>query len=155
MSPKFVLPWLALALFACSKKEPAATPEQLPYRSASAFEVFHLRSECAKLGNEILDDEVVGTALHKDVATHYNPKTNRCYAELSVMPVDAGSNDSANYLFDAQTKELLAYITVKAGKKAFMNLARVPTGDPNEANLPQDEQVSDAIRATMDDDRRN
>lgn len=147
-----------IAVAGCSqpKEEPVKkSDEALPYRFATATEVFNLRSQCAKLGDVLLDEDVIGLALRKDVASHYNPKTNRCYVEVTVMPVDETSPDSSDYLYDGQTKEMLAYMTTKAGKKAYMNVAMLPTGDPREANTPAEEKVLDAIRLAMDDDRKN
>jgi len=103
----------------------------------------------------LLKEEVVGPALSKEVASHYNSKTNRCYVEVTVMPIDATNSDMSDYLYDGQTKEMLAYITTKAGKKTYMNLAMLPTGDPPEENISTEEQVLDAIRLAMDDDRKS
>jgi hypothetical protein len=159
MMVRMAAPMLALALLACTKsKDPPAANKQdgpLPYRSASASEVFNLRTQCAKLGDEILEGEIVGPALTKDIATHYNPKTNRCYAQVTIQPSDLSGGDSSTYLYDGQTKEMLAFYTNKAGKKTYMNLAQLPTGDEEETNVPNEEQVLDAINLAMRDDRKN
>ena len=136
--------------------DPAKKPDEpQTYRSATATEVFNLRSQCAKLGEVISDEALIGSALTKDSSSHYNPKTNRCYVEVTIMPIAGTRLDVSTYLYDGQTKEMLAYYTAKAGSKTYMNLAALPTGDAPESNTPPDQQVIDAIRLAMDDDRKN
>jgi hypothetical protein len=58
----------------------AERSSQLP----TATEVFQLRSLCVKLGEQLLDETPVGSALTEDQVSHYDPKSNRCYVELTV-----------------------------------------------------------------------
>lgn len=79
----------------------------------TATEVFHLRSECAALGRKILNDSLIGPGLSQSQVSHYDPKSNRCYIELTIQttPWDllTGSGNRIDvYLFDGQTEELLA-----------------------------------------------
>lgn len=55
-----------------------------PYRSASAAEVFRMRSECAAMGEKILEGNVIGSALTQQASSHYNQKTNRCFVTIGV-----------------------------------------------------------------------
>ena len=77
--------------------------------TATATEIFHLRSECAHLGQKILDGNFVGVALTEDQVSHYDPQTNRCYVQLTVQTADLSK--SADYfsttLYDGQTGEIL------------------------------------------------
>jgi hypothetical protein len=50
---------------------------------------------------------------------------------------------------------MLAYDTNKAGKKTFMNLAMLPTGDAPKARVEAEQQVQDAINLAMNDERKN
>ena len=82
----------------------------------TATEVFHLRSECATLGEKILEDSPVGSALSQSQVSHYDPQTNRCYVELTVQTADAQAPVSdylgRRYLYDGQTRELLAFAEI-------------------------------------------
>ena len=57
-----------------------------------AAEVFRLRSACADLGQRILEDNAIGSALSKSQISNYNPRTNRCYVELIVQTADTTKN---------------------------------------------------------------
>jgi hypothetical protein len=67
--------WIGLTMAHRSCLPPNAAPTA---PRASASEVFCLRSECAALGQKIVDEDVVGVALTVTAASHYNPGTNRC-----------------------------------------------------------------------------
>jgi len=106
-------------LAACSSKQPlssAAPTHQLP----TATEVFNLRSKCAKLGQQILDNNVIGSALTQSVVSNYNEKTDRCYVELTVQTADLTQSNQImeQYLFDGQTKEMLAVAKDDKGVKS-------------------------------------
>ncbi len=83
-------------------------------RLPTATEVFHLRSECAKLGEGILEGNPIGSALTDSQVSHYNPLTNRCYVELDVQNADLSGPVYYLHrtLWDGQTGELLASVEV-------------------------------------------
>ena len=85
--------------------------QQLP----TASEVFHLRSECAEFGVKIFDKSLIGSALTQSQVSHYNPKTNRCYVELTIQTADYTKRPGiiSGYLYDGQTGELLAYTKIE------------------------------------------
>lgn len=83
-----------------SKSDSATT-----HRSPSATEVFHLRSECAKCTSELIKAEKLYGA---NVVSHYDPKGNRCYAEANITGDKSNPLYVADYLYDAQTHEMLA-----------------------------------------------
>ena len=87
-------------------------------RQASVTEVFHLRSECADLGVKILRNNPAEIGLTASQVSHYNPKTNRCYVELTMHPTNptAAPYVLERFLFEGQTGELLAHATIN-GKK--------------------------------------
>src|SRR3990172_1063562 len=61
------------------------------FQPPTATEVFRLRSECAKLGEKILENNTVGSAVTQSQVSHYDPQTNRCYVELTVQTADLGT----------------------------------------------------------------
>ena len=63
---------------------------------------------CAELGEKIMEENDIGMALSQ--VSRYDPRTNRCYVELIVLTADFTKSKGVfhRYLFDGQTKELLA-----------------------------------------------
>jgi hypothetical protein len=101
----------------------AAVAAEQSDRLPSATEVFHLRSLCAKLGDQLFDETAIGSALTKDQLSHYDPKSNRCYVELTVQkisPKDANDNYVNRSIYDGQTKEILAFAKIEKGKRVGM-----------------------------------
>jgi hypothetical protein len=74
--------------------------------------VFDLRSKCAALGEKITSENIIGSALMHDQVSRYNPETNHCYVKLKVYSADPSTprekSITHEYLYDGQTKELLA-----------------------------------------------
>ena len=90
--------------------------------------VLDLRSKCAELGQKILDEEPFKIRRFPAQASHYDPRTNRCYVELTVLTDDI--NTIHRYLYDGQTKEMLAHAArVKGNKEGqIFNKKPNPTG---------------------------
>jgi hypothetical protein len=141
----------AMAVAGCNQQRPCPTPPpaataQLP----TATEVFHLRGECAQLGEKILNDNIIGSALTQDVASNYDPHDNRCYVNLTVstadltVPIGSPSYNMNGVLYDGQTKELLASIQIKNGKKTGI----VFKGDRQASGF---DEVSQYIGSKMDE----
>jgi len=119
MNGSAVLPAIAVVLgflASCESKRPSTDRTN---RLPSATEVFHLRSECVALGQKILDGNVVGSALSHSQVSHYDPRTNRCYVELTIQTADTTKPlDYLNrVLYDGQTGEMLAVARLEKGKK--------------------------------------
>jgi hypothetical protein len=111
---------VAGAMLSCS--HPSTQAEVATKRVASpptATEVFNLRSKCAELAQKILANNVVGSALTKDIVSHYDPQTNRCYAELDVNSADLRrfSEYYSRTVFDGQTGEILVSANNQNGHK--------------------------------------
>lgn len=126
------------------------------YQLPTATEVFQLRSLCAKLGEQMEEETAIGSALTKDHVSHYDPKPNRCYVELNVRKISP-KNTTDDYInrtiYDAQTKELLAFAKIEKGKKVGMIFDQERgTADPSK-NLGWDD-ASAYIDEMMRDDRR-
>jgi hypothetical protein len=94
----------------------------------SATGVLNLRSRCAELGEEILDQQPFKSRTFPSQASRYDPRTNRCYVELTVLTDDI--NTIHRYLYDGQTKEMLAHAArVKGNMEGqIFNNERNPTG---------------------------
>jgi hypothetical protein len=99
----------------------SAKAQQQTQRLPTATEVFNLRSKCAALGDRILEETTIGIALTKSQVSHYEPRTNRCYVELTIQTADLSKPIDQHYhhrvLYDGQTKEMLAWALIERGKK--------------------------------------
>jgi len=92
-----------------------AIAQQRDFQLPTATEVFNLRSRCAELGEAILDQQPFKNRTFPSQASRYDPRTNRCYVELTVLTDDI--NTIHRYLYDGQTKEMLAHAARVNGKK--------------------------------------
>lgn len=132
-----------------------APPSGVPaFRSPTATEVFNLRSKCAELGERILKTAVVGYALKKDQVSHYDPKTNRCYVQLTISNANpaSGEENFERSLLDGQTGQVLAAIRRQKGTRSGTIYI-----DPSPLNGNADELYLDAstfIDQMMEDDRQ-
>ena len=148
---------LSVILFfsCCQKSSAPITPVGAPLvRSPTATEVFNLRSKCAELGEKIMKTTVVDNALKKDQLSHYDPKTNRCYVQLTVWNANPTNGDEnfQRYLFDGQTGQVLAAIRHEKGTRSGDIYI-----DPSPLNGNPDELYLDAsmfISKMMEDDRQ-
>jgi hypothetical protein len=112
----------------------------------TATEIFNLRSKCAELGQQIMETNNIGIALTQGVETHYDPLTNRCYAELDVSMADMSKFDEYNSrtLYDGQTKEMLAHIQRKTGQRtAYLKDGGLNTTDFDAAVMKMQELMAD------------
>src|SRR5712691_4243427 len=156
--------WNAMRLFTfsvllffsgCKQSSAPISPVNVPsFRSPTATEVFDLRSKCAERGEKIMKNTVIGNALKKDQLSHYEPKTNRCYVQLTVWSGDLakGSEYFQQSLFDGQTGQELAAIRREKGVKSGDIFI-----DPSPLNGNPDELYVDAssfISKMMADDRQ-
>ena len=105
----------------CQKSSAPIPPAGAPtFRAPTATEVFDLRSKCAELGEKIMTKTVVADALEKNQLSHYEPKTNRCYVQLTVWNPNLAKGDEyfQQYLFDGQTGQMLAAIRREKGTRS-------------------------------------
>jgi hypothetical protein len=75
---------------------------------------------CAASGEQILADNVIRAAVYQEQFSHYSPRTGRCYVEMrmEIMDSDEAADRVGRFLYDGQTKELLAFAEIKHGKKS-------------------------------------
>ncbi len=122
------------------------TPRPRIASPPTATEIFNLRTKCAELGQKIMENNTIGSALTQDIVTHYNPETNRCYAELDVNMADLSKFDEYNSgtLYDGQTAEMLAHIEHKKGQKtAYVKDSGLKTTDFDTAIMKMAELMED------------
>lgn len=146
---------LLLVFSGCQKSSAPIPPVDAPsFRSPTATEVFNLRSKCAELGEKILKNTDIADALKKDQVSHYEPKTNRCYVQLTVWNPNLSKGDDyfQQYLLDGQTGQVLAAIHREKGVRS----GEISI-DPSPLNGNSDELYVDAsmfISKMMEDDRQ-
>jgi hypothetical protein len=93
--------------FPCEAENPSVGMSgKLP----TATEVFHLRIECAALGRKILDENIIGPALTQSQVSHYEPRSNRYYVEVTVQTTDPARRPNMidSFLYDGQAGDMLA-----------------------------------------------
>lgn len=147
--------WVA-AFFVSSSCHPQATSKS--EATPTATEIFDLRSKCAVLGRQILQNSLFGPALAQDAISHYNPETNRCYVKLSVHSADPQTpledRISDEYLYDGQTQEMLAAATDEEGKKSASVLSRSLDGFIHSPEIPTYDEVRTLIGDFMAEERK-
>jgi len=117
----------------------------------TAKEIFELRSACADLGQKILDDDVHSPELYVEQVSHYNPSTNRCYVEVTSS---YSGKEIRRYLYDGQTKEMLASTTWKGwGNRGGMVFDKQHPYSPQRADDGGYDDADNYINTMMADDR--
>jgi hypothetical protein len=117
---------MALALFAGSLRVAAcilavgdATAGDV-HQSPAVVEDVQLRSACAARAQQILDGNLVRSALYQEQFWRYSASTNRCYVEIRVQTGGLGEHSDrfGQYLYDGETRELLAFAQIQNGTKS-------------------------------------
>jgi hypothetical protein len=92
----------------------------LPADFAAAAEEERQRAACAVSGEQILAANAIRNAVYQEQFSHYSPRTGRCYVEMrvEVMGSDEGADRFGRFLYDGETRELLAFAEIKEGKKS-------------------------------------
>jgi hypothetical protein len=75
---------------------------------------------CAASGEQILAGNAVTAAVYQEQFSHYSPRTSRCYVEMRVETIasDERADRFGRFLYDGDTKELLAFAQIRGGKKS-------------------------------------
>lgn len=152
------------ALTGCGNKpeavqqiQPQPQVQQRPLISAT--EEFNLRGKCEDLVQKkyLALGGLVGKALTAEVKSHYNPDTNRCYAEsyasknLSYSPSDIPDNYATMALYDAQTNKQLAFADQEGDKSHGMVWAFEDS--PGGTAFTTFDKARDYIESMMQDDK--
>lgn len=131
----------------------AATAAESPRQAPTAAEIVRLHSTCAAWGQQILEGNLVRSALYQQQFTRYSPRTNRCYVEMRIQTAELNEPAArvGRFLYDGQTKELLAFAQIKNGEKSgrVFDLHHRTTSYENGGW----DDASQYISATMMDDR--
>jgi hypothetical protein len=90
------------------------------YQNPVATEDVQLRSACDAWAQQIFEGNLVRSALYQEQFSRYSPSTNRCYVEIRVQTgeLNERSDRFAQYLYDGQTREMLAFAQTQNGKKS-------------------------------------
>jgi hypothetical protein len=98
----------------------AATAAEQAHQLPAVTEVIQLRSTCNALGQQILEGNFIRSALYQEQFSRYSPRANRCYVEMRVQTSDLSQHSDrfGRYLYDGQTKEMLAFAQIQNGKKS-------------------------------------
>jgi cAMP phosphodiesterase len=96
----------------------SAAAQQGTYQLPTATEIFNLRSRCIALGDQILESISIGAALTQSQVSHYEPRTNRCYVELTIRANLNIMDYLERTLYDGQTREILAFAKIEKGRKS-------------------------------------
>lgn len=85
----------------------------------TATEVFHLRSECQKIVEELSSNPFTGSAWSTRVTSNYNTEDGHCYMMVesteSGEGSKAGMSCAAYSLYDAQTDDMKAHAETGTG----------------------------------------
>jgi hypothetical protein len=110
---------MSAALGACFLAMPIGVAAALATEQAQQIPATAEARLCAASGEQILAGNVVGNAVYQEQFSHYSRRTSRCYVEMRVQTIasDAQEDRVGRFLYDGQTKELLAFAQIKDGKK--------------------------------------
>jgi alkylation response protein AidB-like acyl-CoA dehydrogenase len=110
----------SLGVAGCVLAAAGATAAERARQSPAAAEDLQLRAACADWAEQIREGNVVRSALYQEHFSRYSPRTNRCYVEIRVQTGDLNeqSDRFGRYLYDGQTRELLAFAQIQNGKKS-------------------------------------
>jgi hypothetical protein len=143
-----------LGLAACALGVVSAAAADHPHQNPAASEDIRPRSACTASAQEILEGNFIRYALYQEQFSHYSPSTNRCYVEIRVQTGELNeySHRFGRYLYDGQTREMLAFAQIQDGKKSgkVFDLQHRTTSFENAGW----DDASDYIYAMMAGDRR-
>jgi hypothetical protein len=97
-----------------------ATAADRAHQNLAAAEDVQLRSACDAWAQQILEGNFIRSALYQERFSRYSPMTNRCYVEIRVQTgeLNERSDRFGRYLYDGQTREMLAFAQIQNGKKS-------------------------------------
>jgi hypothetical protein len=75
---------------------------------------------CAMSGEQILAGNAVRAAVYQEQFSRYSSRANRCFVEMRVLTIaaDERADRVGRFLYDGQTKELLAFAEIRNGNKS-------------------------------------
>lgn len=149
---------MVFVLYSCQQPKTPADSHPATNRLPSATELFDLRSKCAAFGEKILEENIIERVLTQEQVSRYNPETNRCYVKLSVSTADLSTPQENfvrdEYLYDGQTKELLASAYWKGNTKSAVILSDSLKKFVHDSVLPTYAETDDLIDKFVAEDRK-
>jgi hypothetical protein len=96
-----------------------------------------------------MSENLVGNALTQSQISRYNPETNHCYVKLEVSTADLSTPQEKfirdEFLYDGQTKEVLAYAYWDGNRKSAMIFSDSLKKFVHDPTLPSYEETDDLI----------
>lgn len=149
---------IALVCFCGCQEKAEKKQEVQAFRMPNAAELFDLETKCNAMGQKLMENNVIGSALTQSQLSHYNLADNRCYVLLHVStadlrtPIDQFISDS--FLEDGQTDDILATryckgraCTADVADESLKGLIKNPT-------MPSETDVRDLMDNFVHPDRR-
>jgi hypothetical protein len=111
---------MSAALGVCLLAMPVVVAAGLATEQAQQIPATAEARLCAASGEQILAGNIVGSAVYQEQFSHYSSRTRRCYVEMRVQTIaaDAQADRVGRFLYDGQTRELLAFAQIRDGKKS-------------------------------------
>jgi hypothetical protein len=105
-----------------------------------------------------MSENLVGNALTQSQISRYNPETNHCYVKLEVSTADLSTPQEKfirdEFLYDGQTKEVLAYAYWDGNRKSAMIFSDSLKKFVHDPTLPSYEETDDLIDRFVTEDRK-
>jgi hypothetical protein len=76
------------------------------------------RTKCAQLAEKMVEKYSRPAITVSQLSSHYEPRTKRCYVQMTTRNIDDPNKYTNVGVFDGQTKDLLAYIKIEDGSKS-------------------------------------
>lgn len=110
--------WLGVAVYVLVVAG-ATAADRVPQNPAASEEA-QLRSACAAWGQQILEGNLLRSAVYQEQFSRYSLRTKRCYVEMRVQTFDLNelSDRFGRFLYDGQTREMLAFAQIQNRKKS-------------------------------------
>jgi hypothetical protein len=105
-----------------------------------------------------MQENLIGPALTQAQISRYNPEDNRCYVRLDISTADLATPQENftrdSYLYDGQTREMLAYASWKGGKKVGNIFSDNLRRFAHDRAFPTYEEADTLIEKFMTEDRK-
>jgi len=106
----------------------------------------------------MLEQNIIGSALTQEQVSHYNITTGHCYVKLDVHTADLNTPRdkfiTSTYLYDGQTKDLLASTDVHGEKRTGMLFSDDLKKLSKDPVIASQDEVRDIIDKFMSEDRK-
>ena len=88
--------------------------------AAADAEAAWTHGACAAAGEQILAGNAVRSAVYQEQVSRYSRRAKHCYVEMRIKTAAAGDRADrvGRFLYDGETKELLAMAQIKGGSKS-------------------------------------